>query len=198
MPKPSKFSELPRNTGGLSTARASCIWDQSPGKRARVVPALGADVSSRESSCAGRPYRYCAQRTRHKRHKWLPALAGGKYHARETWQAWDLRRGGPAPHLTWGHGVFDGTITITELVKYIWKGFRAGFGIAYEGPRNLLWGLKSVAKLQQNPYVSHITTFFFSLFLLHFKGPRPAPWTKDGLGAAEAHTPLLVPGEILC
>lgn len=85
VPKPSKFSELPRNTGGLYTARASCIWDQSPGKRTRIGPALGADVSSRESSCAGRPYRYCAQCTRRKRHKWLPAVAGRKYHVRETW-----------------------------------------------------------------------------------------------------------------
>lgn len=74
----------------------------------------------------------------HARHKWLPAAAGGKCQGRKAWQGWDFRRGWPAPHLTWGHGIFDRTITIAELIKRIWKGFRVGFGIGYEGPRNPL------------------------------------------------------------
>lgn len=137
-----------------------------PGTNGRAgEPRSRADVSPRESSCAGAPGVF------HTRHKWLPAAAGGKYQGRKAWQARDFRRGQAAPHLTWGHGIFDRTITIAELIKYIWKGFRVGFGIGYEGPRNPLWGLKSVAKLQQKPYVVPISTFCFPTAPFS----RPAP-----------------------
>lgn len=179
LPKLPLLQAVPKPHKCRSHPWAQVGW-REPGPAGTHSPAPAADVSSRESSCATAP------RVLHTRHKWLPAAAAGKCQGRKAWQAWDFRRGWSAPHLTWGHGIFDRTITITELIKCIWKGFCVAFGIGYEGPRNPLWGLKCVAKLQQKPYVVHISTFFFSL----------APFSRPAVSAASGLRDHLSPGEI--
>lgn len=164
--KASQIQELSRSPGGLEGARAS--WDTGLGRRALLLQQMWAPGKAAVPEPPG-PF--------HTRHKWLPAVAAGKCQGRKAWQGRDFRRGWAAPHLTRGHGIFDRTITIAELIKRIWKGFRVGSGIGQEGPRNPLWGLKAVAKLQQKPYVVHISTFCFSLAPFS----RPAPSRAVGL-----------------
>lgn len=66
---------------------------------------------------------------------------------------------------------FDGTITIAELIKWIWKGFRVGFGIGYEGPRN---PLSEALNLWPNSSKNHMLFISapFAFPSLHFPKPR--------------------------
>lgn len=78
---------------------------------------------------------------------------------------------GAAPTWPGDRGFFDGTITIAELIKWIWKGFRVGFGIGYEGPKN---PLSEALNLWPNSSKNHMLFISapFAFPLLHFPKPR--------------------------